>query len=152
MKRIVMLDQIYGRLLVKEEVGKRVICECTCGEVKTFLRNNVLAGYTKSCGCLQREQTSLANTSHGHSTKATPTYRSWKAMKTRCNNPLRRSSHRYIERGITYDPAWEDFEAFLRDMGERPVGRELDRIDNNGNYTKTNCRWVTHKENCQNKD
>lgn len=154
MQKIQMVGQVYGRLIVTEEAGKKVTVRCECGNLKTVYRTNVLSGKTTSCGCFQRERTSQANFKHGHAKndlEKTPTYRSWKAMLSRCRNPLRDHADRYLERGICYDPAWSSFEVFLADMGERPEGRELDRIDNNLGYSKANCRWATHQENCQNR-
>lgn len=72
-------------------------------------------------------------------------------MKARCNNPNHPSADYYSERGITYDPAWEDFEVFLADMGERPPGTTLDRENNDLGYSKENCRWATPKQQANNR-
>jgi len=73
-------------------------------------------------------------------------------MKNRCNNPKHNHYSRYGARGITYDPAWNDFLVFLNDMGEKPDPKmELERIDNDKNYCKENCRWATHKEQTRNR-
>jgi hypothetical protein len=154
MRRIEMTGQIYGRLTILGETGKYVTALCTCGTTKEIFRGSVLAGYTTSCGCYQKERTSKANFKHGHACNdeaKTPTYRSWKAMLSRCRNPMRDHADRYVERGITYDPRWADFRNFLADMGERPEGLEIDRVDNNLGYSKDNCRWATHQQNCQNR-
>jgi hypothetical protein len=88
---------------------------------------------------------------HGHAYPRTPTYRSWEAMKRRCNSDKHIFTHQYKGRGISFDPRWAKFENFLEDMGVRPQGSQLDRIDNNGNYCKENCRWVDAKTNSRNR-
>ncbi len=82
---------------------------------------------------------------HGHASggRRTPTYRSWEGMKARCRNL---SDPIYGGRGITYDPRWASFEAFVADMGDRPEGTTLERRDNALGYTKANCAWATARE------
>lgn len=90
---------------------------------------------------------------HGHARKKgrartkTKTYQAWQNMKHRCTDT---SNDRYAGRGISYDPSWEKFENFLADVGEAPPGKELDRVDNNAGYSKSNCRWVSVAENRRN--
>lgn len=82
----------------------------------------------------------------------TPEYGSWQAMKNRCNNPSFKNYDRYGGRGITYDPAWEDFKNFLKDMGEKPSPKhQLERADNDKNYNKENCIWATRKQQTRNR-
>lgn len=91
---------------------------------------------------------------HGHTGKkwhfVSPTYRSWNAMKQRCQDKNHPAFYRYGGRGITVCERWQKFINFLEDMGERPEGKSVDRIDNNKGYCKENCRWATPKEQCNN--
>jgi hypothetical protein len=78
-------------------------------------------------------------------------YKVWFAMKDRCRNPRNYQWKNYGGRGISYDPRWEKFENFIADMGERPRGLTLERIDNNKGYCKANCKWATPKEQSANR-
>ena len=84
-----------------------------------------------------------------HGFRHTKTYLAWANMKTRCNNPNYNGRKNYYDRGIKYDPAWNVFDNFLADMGVCPKDFQLDRINNDGDYTKKNCRWTTKKINMQ---
>lgn len=86
----------------------------------------------------------MSNNIHGYS--RTPTYSTWGQMLSRCRDPNATSYYNYGGRGITVCNRWHDFSNFLADMGEKPEGLSIDRIDVNGNYEPGNCRWATAKE------
>lgn len=145
--------QRYGRLVVQGPVAaiKRKYhwhCICDCGTSCEVSMYNLKNGNTKSCGCLHKQIVSatIAKTNLTHSHSFSKTYESWIGMKSRCNNPNASNYHNYGGRGIAVCDSWSDFENFLADMGERPEGTSIGRINVNGNYEPTNCRWETAKE------
>lgn len=104
---------------------------------------------------MYRDQDGEANPGykHGHARgkgPATRTYRSWEAMTQRCRNPNHTAYRRYGGSGVEICADWADFMNFLADMGERPEGKSLDRIDNSKGYNKANCRWATRTEQARN--
>lgn len=121
---------------------------CKCGVTKVMQKSNLLRA--TSCGCMTRELISRARTRHGESHG--PTWRSWKSMIDRCTLVSHKSWKDYGGRGITVCDSWlSRYENFRADMGERPRGTQLDRVDNAGGYTPSNCRWSTPRQNSNNR-
>lgn len=133
------------------------VCRCTCGTEKRITRSNLISGNTKSCGCIRKPTFRLDPKikkvkQPQHGMRQTSEYNSWHRMLQRCNNTNYTKYVNYGGRGITVCPEWHDFRAFFFDMGFKP-GPEysLDRVDNDGNYCKENCRWATKAEQQGNK-
>lgn len=130
------------------------VCRCVCGEEGTYPPSKIRRGLIKSCGCKSGALISASRRGVQSYTKHlqcfTPTYNSWAGMKARCSYKKHVSYKNYGGRGIKVCPRWQDFRCFLEDMGQRPEGMSLDRIDPNGDYTPTNCRWATAKQQREN--
>lgn len=124
------------------------VFQCVCGKHVICTLNNVKTGKIRSCGCQRGEFLKVACNSHRMVN--TPEYRSWSSMKWRCDSRNERYSKHYSGRGIKYCERWSKFENFFQDMGPRPVGTTLDRIDVNGNYEPGNCRWATNVQQMRN--
>lgn len=131
--------------------GATWLCACECGVERVVRAGSLQRGRSTSCGCT-RDVAKWA-THHGHQRggKQSPTYTTWRAMLRRCSDPGHPSYKDYGGRGIGVCDAWRSFEAFLSDMGERPEGKYLDRIDCDGDYSAGNCRWTTNRENNNNR-
>lgn len=120
-------------------------CICDCGEEFVTVGSRLVRGHTKSCGCTRNEKIANLNKTHGHTVGygSSKTRNSWRGMKERCDNPKNSHYPSYGGRGISYPDKWKTLEGFLEDMGERPEGLSLERIDVNKDYAKDNCKWDT---------
>lgn len=145
-----LVGKRFGRLLVVSFAGLNVqqsatwLCDCDCGNKKVVSTPCIRQGVV-SCGCFRKDVT----TTHGMTDSKE--HLAWLRAKDRCRQTSSKSKH-YHDRGISMCAEWfNSFEAFYRDMGQCPTGHTLDREDNNVGYQPGNCRWVTHKVQCNNR-
>lgn len=131
----------HGKTKINESLWE---CECVCGAKRIIRSFSFRSGRTKSCGCVHKLRTT-------HNKSKTKIYKTWSAIIQRCKNPNDRNYYNYGGRGIAVCDSWLNFENFYKDMGEIPKGKSIDRINNDGNYCKENCKWSTVKEQCNNK-
>ena len=144
-----MIGVKYNKLTAIKELGtnksrhKMYLFKCECGNDKVATAINVRANRVKSCGCLSKK----------HGKFGTNIYSVWAGMKSRCYYEKNENYINYGARGIKVCERWKNsFENFYKDMGDKPSSKhQLDRIDNDGDYEPSNCRWVTPSENCLNR-
>jgi hypothetical protein len=166
-RKIEMVGRRFWRWLVLSQARTRHYnkgpvlyykVRCRCGTVSVINGGSLRSGVSKSCGCFKREfqqkRMTLLNFKHGAARRSgkTSEYGTWKAMRERCRSRRCKDYKDYGGRGITVCARWRDsFQNFLADMGRRPKGKSLDRIDNDGNYKPSNCQWTTHRAQMKNR-
>lgn len=157
MKALDLNGKTFGRLSVVGRAGPNSHgticwhCRCECGTERSFRGSDLKRGFIKSCGCWNSEVTTARNTSHGGS--HTRLYRIWQAMHDRTGNPKASKYSYYGGRGITVCAEWAEFEPF-RDWSlanDYADNLSIDRIDNDGNYEPSNCRWADQKTQVRNR-
>lgn len=154
-KRVKTGDRV-GRLVLLGISGKSKnnsfmwLCLCDCGNTKEVISSSLNSGLTQSCGCLYEEFDGIRGRTHGLAGRSE--YSNWSSMKARCYNAKSQYYYLYGGRGIKVCDRWvNSFGNFLEDMGDKPEGMSLDRINPDGDYTPDNCRWVDNKTQAFNK-
>lgn len=157
-KKLSLLGQTFGRLTVISEAPSRKgqhsrwVCLCSCGKQTIVDGTHLNTGRSKSCGCLRHDVSKDCNTVHGFS--GSKLYSTWLDVKKRCHDTKRKDFKHYGGRGIAMSQEWvHNFEAF-RDLAMQNGYAEnlsIDRIDVDGDYCPTNCRWVSQVDQVRNR-
>jgi hypothetical protein len=151
--------RVFSRLTVLSSAGQDKNhnsmwnCICTCGTQIVVQGNRLQRNHTRSCGCLLFDKNRDRLTTHGATRNDTssPTYNTWVNMHQRCSNPNLPKWKNYGGRGITVCERWQDFAYFLADMGEKPEGKTIERVDNDAGYYPGNCVWADNRTQSRNK-
>ena len=158
-RETIRLGQRFDELITVERLGlnrkqnRLYRCLCDCGNETTVSGSDLKSGNTKSCGCRRKAITRKRNKlqSRWGGASKEPLYHTWAEMISRCYNENNLAYNNYGGRGIGVCDRWRlDPWAFFADMGQRPKGASIDRIDNDGNYEPSNCRWATPKQQSEN--
>jgi hypothetical protein len=151
----VEVEARYERLIVVQRLGnarghKVALVKCDCGNFKVVREDGLRKGYEKSCGCFRREDVARRSRTHGET--RTPLYRSWEGAKRRCINPIRYPSYVGISMHLGWVNNYEAFRDYVNEnLGPRPLGYSLDRIDNRKGYEPSNLQWANAKDQANNR-
>lgn len=141
----------FGRLTVQRLLGKKknkvvYLCKCLCGKEKTVVYASLTGGTTRSCGCLHKDVFKQMITKYKYSRVDAALYIMWQGMLARCSNKNHKSYSTYGGKGVSVCNSWKNFDNFYLSMAPRPDGYTLDRLDSEGDYCPSNCRWATSLE------